>query len=249
MDLAKAVRALSLEGFAAACTWPVFSVTSFVAVRSLRRQRVAPRTVIDVGANVGQFAVAATKLWRPSAVIALEPSGASFSALKQNTAGIGTIRCVRAAVGGEDGTATLNINRDSRSNSLLAPTHPNLDSFPGVERVSQEEVPMLTLESALRGTELEPPVLLKIDTQGSEMAVLQGAGSLLTQVDWILAELSLEAMYEGEATASAVIAWLHHMGWAVDALVDFLRDRHDRIVQIDVLLTKSDGFLDPHPRP
>src|SRR6267142_6558026 len=53
--------------------WPYFSLTSYRMVDDLRRQGVRPRTVIDVGANVGQFALAALELWAPTSLHAFEP--------------------------------------------------------------------------------------------------------------------------------------------------------------------------------
>jgi predicted RNA methylase len=73
----------------AVCTWPKFSLTSFRLVDALRRQRIAPRTVIDVGANVGQFAVAAIRLLEPAMLYSFEPLPGIVDRLQKNVAGIG----------------------------------------------------------------------------------------------------------------------------------------------------------------
>ena len=69
-------------------TWPKFSRTSFRLVNALRRQEIAPRTVIDVGANAGQFAVAAAKLLAPAKLYAFEAIPEVCERLKKNTAAI-----------------------------------------------------------------------------------------------------------------------------------------------------------------
>src|SRR5258708_37960416 len=66
--------------------WPCFSVTSYRMVDDLRRQGVRPRTVIDVGANVGQFALAALELWAPAALHAFEPVEEAHRALRRHLA-------------------------------------------------------------------------------------------------------------------------------------------------------------------
>ena len=50
-----------MEILKALFTWPKFSRTSYKMVRDLRLQGISPNTVIDVGANVGQFAIASKK--------------------------------------------------------------------------------------------------------------------------------------------------------------------------------------------
>jgi hypothetical protein len=57
----------------AVLTWPKFSVTSYFMVSRLIEQGIVPRTVLDVGANVGQFAVASAKLFPGVRVHSSEP--------------------------------------------------------------------------------------------------------------------------------------------------------------------------------
>jgi len=72
-------------------TWPMFSLTSFRMVSGLARQGVLPATIIDVGANVGQFAVAAAKLIPNVRVHSFEPAPEAAQQLRRNVAGIGNI--------------------------------------------------------------------------------------------------------------------------------------------------------------
>jgi hypothetical protein len=70
------------------------------------------------------------------------------------------------------------------------------------------------LDEILGPEDLVAPVLLKIDVQGSELSVLEGAGSLLTLVHAVLVEASFVELYRGQALADDVWAFLHERGFS-----------------------------------
>src|SRR6266850_5754882 len=79
-------------------TWPKFSLTSFHMVSSLKRQGIDPKAVIDVGANVGQFAVACAKIFPGIAVHSFEPIPHCLKQLDSNVARLG-VRVYPVALG------------------------------------------------------------------------------------------------------------------------------------------------------
>ena len=121
-------------------SWPVFSVTSCKMVSSLVRQQIVPKTVIDVGANVGQFAVAAAKLFGNARVYSFEPLPACFQRLVKNVEKLPQITAVQAALGDTASTAQLRINSHSHSSSLLPLAVAHRSAFPGaveLERINR----------------------------------------------------------------------------------------------------------------
>src|SRR5712672_3596079 len=84
-------------------TWPKFSLTSFHMVSSLKRQGIEPKAVIDVGANVGQFAVACAKMFPGGAVHSFEPLPHCFKQLRGHVAGLDRVRVYPVALGEQDG--------------------------------------------------------------------------------------------------------------------------------------------------
>src|SRR5262245_58414070 len=99
--------------------WPIFSRTSFRMVSGLARQGITARTIIDIGANKGQFTVAARNLLRPSVVHSFEPLPDAAGALRRNCARYPEVRVYELALGAESGTATMHVNSHSQSSSLL----------------------------------------------------------------------------------------------------------------------------------
>jgi len=238
MEIAKLLRAVRAGAVPSMLRWPRFSVTSFLVTRQLRDAGVLPATVVDVGANVGQFAVAAAKVLRSPRIFSFEPTPDCYDQLRRATAGLG-VECVPMAVGDYDGPACINANLDSRSNSILDATDLNLREFPGARTQERIAVEVVRLDTYMVGRSPPRPTLLKIDTQGFELQVLEGAVGFLDSVDWILIELSFEPMYRGERSAGEILAWLRDRGWRLQQPMDFLAGRGGRILQMDALLARG----------
>jgi hypothetical protein len=96
------------------------------------------------------------------------------------------------------------------------------------------EVPVVTLDALRRREGLPPPNLIKLDVQGFELAVLQGAVETLKSADWVLAEVSFRPFYEGQVLFSELAGFLGARGFEVHALGHSMRlgRRQD---QVDVL--------------
>ena len=91
-------------------SWPKFSLTSYAMLSSLVKQRILPRTVIDVGANVGQFAVAAAKLFPNVRVHSFEPQPDCVARLREHVAKLGNVTVYAFALGDCEDEVTFHIN-------------------------------------------------------------------------------------------------------------------------------------------
>ena len=80
----------------AMATWPKFSITSFKMVSALARQGILPRSLIDVGANVGQFAIAASMIYSGLEVHSFEPVPETIARLRQNVRAFRTSKSIRS---------------------------------------------------------------------------------------------------------------------------------------------------------
>jgi FkbM family methyltransferase len=139
-----------------------------------------PRCVVDVGANIGIFSLYEVMRKHAEQVVAFEPSPDVFQRLAKNIEinGIKNIRAVNAAVGDEPGTLSFAEGRMS-VNGRVTGTGPL-------------KVPCVRLDDELRNV---PSIdILKIDTEGYEIHVLQGASETLKKTERIVLELH----YAGE---------------------------------------------------
>ncbi len=207
-----------------------FSVASFRLVNGLRDAGVDPGLVIDVGANKGQFAAAALHRWPRAQVVSFEPIAALAEQVRAIPSG-GRLTVHAMALGKESGTLDLHIHAYSPSSSALR-------SLDADAETTTETVPLRRLADevgdAAKGA---GRVLLKLDVQGLELAVLDGATELLPEVDWILVEQAFVPAYDDQPLFQDVHVYLTEIGFALDRLVDVRREG-SQIVETDSLYVR-----------
>lgn len=150
------------------------------AVLDLVCDRLSPGTVIDVGANIGLFSIPVAQ--RTGArCLAFEPEATNFGLLRSNVERHGLserIACQQVAVHSERGLLTMELSADNAGDHHVSTT----------ARDGDVKVRADTLDALVAGESLAPPVVLKIDTQGSELRVIAGAAALLARVDHCIVE-------------------------------------------------------------
>lgn len=217
--------------------WPVRSLTSHRMVRNMLRQGIAPRYVVDVGANRGQFATAILELIPSSQVLALEPLPEGASRLRDLSERYGRrLKVVEAAAGASRGRALITVNAHSQSSSFCQLTDAHLAAFPEARPLEQVEVAVLRLDELLDSTTIRPGSLLKIDAQGFERNVLEGAGELLGAFGHVLVEASFRPLYRGEWTFTDLLSFASDTGLEFLRPVGLLKDRRTgEFLQMDAL--------------
>lgn len=219
--------------------WPVFSLTSFIMISNLTKQQLQPKTIIDVGANVGQFSVASVNLFEDVQVYAFEPVPESFEKLHKHVSKLNNVRAYALALGEDEGNIGFHVNTHSHSSSILALSTHHLTAFPGAKEDKVISVPITTLDSISNDFKLVSPVLLKLDVQGYEANVLKGAVEILKKVDYVLLETSFKPMYEGELLFTEILQFMGNCGFKFLRPMDFLRnDKTGEILQVDALFER-----------
>lgn len=199
--------------------------------------RLEPATVIDVGANRGQFALDVEAALPEARVYSFEPMSGAAATFRRVFGGNSRYSIVEVALGAGEGSADLHVSRHDDSSSLLPIGAAQVAFFPGTEETAMTSVRVTTLDSALRMEALVEPVLVKIDVQGFELEVLRGAVETLDRVRWIYVECSFEELYDGQPLASDVIDWLRTHSFhlrGIGAIAEVGR----RIVQADLLFER-----------
>lgn len=143
------------------------------------------KTVIDIGANVGQSALRFHKAFPQASIHSFEPVPASFEAGRNNTAKYGRIMWHHLAVGNTNKHIIFHSSGTSQSNSIT-----NADVNPTAYASERNEVEMVRFDDFLSTNQLPHIDLLKTDTEGLDLAVLQGAEAALAtgRISYILCE-------------------------------------------------------------
>ena len=137
----------------------------------------------------------------------------------------------------------INISRNSVSSSVLPMTAALSDATPAASYVGSELTPLLTLDQASKDI-IKPldRIFVKIDTQGYEWAILDGAATTLGQAQALSVEASLVEIYAGQQLWSSVVERLTSNGWRVwDIQPAFSDPRSGQLLQVDLLFVR-DGF-------
>jgi FkbM family methyltransferase len=193
------------------------------------------RTVVDVGAGRGQFAVFASHAFPVARIVSFEPLPASF-AIASRAVG-DRVELHRLAIGAEPATSTIHVSADADSSSLRRPTAEQARRFPGTEDVDRVEVEVVTLDDAV--SELRRPALLKLDLQGGELDALRGAKELLDSIDDVFVECSFVELYEGQALADQVICHLRDRGFSLRGFYSPTYAGDGVCIQADLLFGRS----------
>ena len=175
-----------------------FSSSPGQVVKALEMANI--NLLFDVGSNEGQFACEIRDFGYSGRIVSFEPVTSAWKALS-NLAGsdLGWIVAERCAIGERHGEIEINIAGNSVSSSILPMLEAHSRASVESSYVEKELAPIFKLDSiAGRYTHTETNVFIKIDTQGYEWQVLDGASETLRHTRGLLCELSLVPLYRGQ---------------------------------------------------
>ena len=200
-------------------------------------------TIIDVGANRGQFSLAARNFVPDATIVAFEPLPAAAETYRSVFAADPQVSLYEVALAANVASETMHVSMNDDSSSLRSPSDIQQNLFPGSQEVGSFAVTTARLSRYLSELRVNSPALLKIDVQGSELEVLAGAGQQLALFDVIYCECSFEELYRGQALASSVIQYLDDFGFLLAGVYNPCYDSRGRCVQADLLFRRSVGAL------
>lgn len=200
------------------------------------------KTMLDIGANTGQFTGAIHALFPDAAVYAFEPQADCYQALERRFADMPKVHPVNTALGDEDGEITFHRNAFSQSSSVLELTDLHREAFPWADEREDIKVPLGRLDRIAADIELNPTVLVKIDVQGYEDRVLRGGEKTIRAADVVLIETSFEPLYEGEATFGTVYDLMVGYGFRYAGNLDqIVNPANDRPLYADALFIRDEA--------
>ncbi len=195
----------------------------------------AVETVVDIGANRGQFALAARHALPLARIVSFEPLPGPAALFRRVFDGDAGVKLVEAAIGPELGEAVIHLSARDDSSSLLPITDRQNALFPGTAEAGAATIRVARLADHVSAATIEAPALLKLDVQGFELAALAGCEDLLKRFAWVYVECSFMELYAGQAFADEVIAWLRERGFALHGVFHMAYDTHGRAIQADFL--------------
>lgn len=185
-------------------------------VKNLRRFLTAYplANIIDVGANGGQYGSELRHAGYRGKIISCEPLKSPYEKLSARASSDSQWQCLNVALSDHDGTLDLNVSQSTVFSSALS-VLPSTIARDGNARVTRvETVTACTLDHIWDELNLSGgSTMLKVDTQGSEQAILNGAQLSLPKLTAVQLELSAEPIYEGQSVMEAMISLLRDQGF------------------------------------
>lgn len=205
--------------------------------------------VLDVGANVGQYSQELFEAEYAGEVRSFEPLSDAYQRLVQASDGIARWAVhERCAVGDRNGVATMNIAGNSQSSSILPMLESHQTAAPASKYVGTEEVMIRRLDDLVtRDMCSGRRVFLKIDVQGYERRVLEGAVGIMDQLVGIQLEMDVEELYDGGELLGDALSFAIGLGFSLYSLTPGFRDRTDgRLLQTDGVFFRREAAPGRH---
>ena len=199
-------------------------------------------TIIDIGANKGQFTLACRTLSPSSKIISFEPLPNAATKFDQFFKGDQSVSLFKAAIGPLKGQELMHISARDDSSSLLPMGKEQVKAFPGTEEVGTINVDVAPLSYFLKPSDISAPALLKIDVQGYEFEVLMGCESLLDGFDQVYCECSFVELYTGQKLADSVIDWLYQHAFKLTGIYNVAYDDGGIAIQADFLFKRMSSL-------
>jgi FkbM family methyltransferase len=195
-------------------------------------------TVVDIGANRGQFSLA-TRKWAPNArIISFEPLPGPAAVFRKIFHRDKAVTLHEAGIGPEQGQCAIHVSARDDSSSLLALSKLQVEHFPGTAEVGTLSVYVAPLADFVEAAEIAAPAMLKLDVQGFELEVLKGCESLLSSFSCIYCECSFVELYRGQALATEIVEWVSSRGFRLAGVFNCVYDKRGRSLQADFLFER-----------
>jgi FkbM family methyltransferase len=222
-----------------------YELRQYTPLRSLAAARegllAEVDVVFDVGANAGQYGEMLRELGFTGRLVSLEPVAEAYAELERRAAADGAWEAIRVAASDVDGEITLNVTGDSRSSSVL----PRNERFADKAGWAPKESRSVTarrldglVEELLRPDER---AYLKLDIQGYERTVLDGAGDAVARFDALELELSVTPLYEGQPSLAEMLPLLARHGFRPVCMEPILLDDDGLLMELDGVFARAQG--------
>jgi FkbM family methyltransferase len=199
-------------------------------------------TVIDVGANQGQYGQFLRSIGFTGVIISFEPLSDAFKTLSAFCEHDQHWHAYNFALGDAEAETVINITNYSDFSSFLEPTAYSQDTFSHKsEVIRQETVQIKVLDSIfddLPGIDTQR-IHLKMDTQGFDLNVFKGAQQHLDRIQTMQSEISIRELYEGMPDYLTALKTYTDAGFTISGLFPVTRDKNDlSVIEFDCVMVK-----------
>ena len=215
---------------------PVGEMGSFL--KDVKKRGLKCDYILDVGAYKGKFARLAISVFPESAIYLVEPLSEMSDKLEAFCKEHKKSKYFDFAVGPQSGMQSLKVFKDLAWSGFMD------EEIPQKEKRTPRMVEMWTIDSMIETRQIETPQLVKLDVQGFELEVLNGAQLLFGKTELFIIETALHNKHKNYPLIADIINYMNERGYVVYDFAGFLRHRQDgSLIECDLCFVKKDGFL------
>lgn len=219
--------------------FPIIPIIKYYKPELLNRIKIIKshniNVIFDVGANIGQYSMLTRAMKYKGEIISFEPLNDAFKKLKKNALNDKKWKVNNYALGSKEEKNMINISKNSFSSSFLNLKENHLKSAPKSLYIGQQEIEVKRLDTIYHQfCTINDNVLLKIDTQGFEKNVIDGAEKILSNVKILQLEMSIVELYEDETPFLKMIHFIQEKGFTLISLESgFANPTTGELLQVD----------------
>lgn len=174
-------------------------------------------TVIDVGASDGSWSKACMKTISRANYFLVEAQSGHLESLNSFKRDYLNVDYILAAAGKNDGF--IYFDNSSLFGGLASENKSDKNSV---------KVPVVSLDSEIKKRHLEPPFLLKLDTHGFEVPILEGAKELLKKAELVIIETYNYNLTNDSLKYYEMCSYMEDLGFESIEMVDFMLREYDQ---------------------
>ena len=198
------------------------------------------KTIIDVGANTGQFARKISTFFPNATMYCFEPLPQPYVQLQHwAQSRNGLVRLFDVAIGEEEDKIDIIAHIDhTPSSSLLHTTITCNELYPFTEAQKKIPVKLSTLDHQLKGITMEPDILVKLDVQGYEDRVIRGGSETFKKATACILEVFIDHLYKDQAKFETLLFLLSNIGYQYKGNLSQIYDKDGHVIFLDAVFQK-----------
>jgi FkbM family methyltransferase len=197
--------------------------------------------ILDIGANTGIFGKEMREFGYGGEIISFEPLTKAYIELLKNSGKDHSWQALNYAIGNFDGETSINISKNSVSSSIMEMLPLHYENENDSKFINSETIKVCKLDTVFDSFyNSGDKVFVKVDTQGYEKNVLDGAKQCIHKIEGLQLELSSVPLYKGSPHYAEMIEFIDSLGFSLYSIENgFCDDKSGRLLQFDAIFFRE----------
>jgi FkbM family methyltransferase len=161
-------------------------------------QELGINTILDIGANEGQFVKEIRSLFPNALIYSFEPIKGVYEKLTKNLSEDKNIKFFNVGLGDSESVLEMNVSDHSPSSSLLDMEKTHIEKYPHSAKTHKESITVKTLDGVLTAADIRQNLLIKVDVQGYEDKVIKGGTEIFSMAKVAIIETTYKSLFKNQ---------------------------------------------------